>query len=65
MTTSGHCKDGKCEYLSTAADPLTGKMSSGRMTSETTSDHEHVVMYAAGPDGKEFKVMEFHYQRKK
>jgi len=65
MTVSGACADGKCEYESWAADPLTGKMTKGRMTAEHHGDHEIHLMYSTGPDGKEFKMMEFHYTRKK
>jgi hypothetical protein len=65
MTTTGSCKDGKCEYQSVAVDPMSGKPMTGRMTSDHMGDQEHHVMYAMGPDGKEFKAMEFHYTRKK
>ncbi len=65
MSMTGTCREGKCEHASVAADPMTGKPATGRMTSEHRADHEHHVMYAKGPDGKEFKAMEFHYTRKK
>jgi hypothetical protein len=65
MTVRGTCAAGKCEYESVASDPTTGGTATGRMVSEQMADHEHVVMYAKGPDGKEFKAMEFHYTRKK
>lgn len=65
MTIRGTCTDGKCEFESVAPDPTTGGTSTGRMVSHQQADHEHVVMYAKGPDGKEFKAMEFHYTRKK
>lgn len=65
MTVRGTCNAGKCELESIAPDPTTGGTTTGRMVSEQHPDHEHVVMYAKGPDGKEFKAMEFHYTRKK
>jgi hypothetical protein len=63
--SKGSCSAGKCEFTMTMPDAVTGKMSTGRVVAEHMADHEAHVMYAPGPDGKEFKVMEFHYSRKK
>ena len=65
MSMTGTCKDGKCEYQTVAIDPMSGGPVTGRATADHQGDHEHHVMYAKGPDGKEFKAMEFHYMRKK
>ncbi len=43
-----------------------GKMMSMRGTQKILDkDHQHMEFYATGPDGKEFKMMEFKYTRMK
>jgi hypothetical protein len=63
MSSTGTCAAGKCDFQMTAWDPVTGKLSSSRMTSEHTGNRELHVMYGPGPDGKEFKMMELAYTR--
>ena len=65
MNSTGNCASDKCEFASTAFDPITGKLSTGRMTSEHSANRETHAMYTAGPDGKEFKNMELVYTRRK
>jgi Protein of unknown function (DUF1579) len=55
-------------FTSTADEPdaLTGKMTTMRMVTRVVSEDTHVSeFYAPGPDGKELKVMEITYTRKK
>jgi hypothetical protein len=50
----------------TMSDPMTGKMSTASETvTITDADHHMLEMWAAGPDGKTFKMMEINYTRKK
>ena len=59
--------DGK-SYAYTAAmtDPTTGKMTTMKeKLTVTDADHHTFEMWAAGPDGKSFKMMEIAYTRKK
>ncbi len=65
MSSTGTCRNSKCEFRSTAYDPVTGKLMTARMTSEHAADREVHAMYSAGPDGKEFKTMELVYTRRK
>ncbi len=65
MTSTGTCKDSKCEFEGKAFDPVTGKLATSRMTSEHSATREVHAMYGPGPDGKEFKMMELVYSRPK
>lgn len=65
MSSTGTCRNSKCEFQSTAYDPVTGKLMTARTTSEHAADREVHAMYSAGPDGKEFKTMELVYTRRK
>lgn len=48
-----------------ASDPMSGKKTKFRMVSKTIDDNKHTFeMFAAGPDGKEAKMMEIIYDRK-
>jgi hypothetical protein len=64
MTTGG--PDGKVwSFQGTMADPMTGKDSP--ITSKVTvtdADHHTMEMWAPGPDGESFKMMEIVYTRK-
>ncbi|MEO8277875.1 MAG: DUF1579 family protein [Thermoanaerobaculia bacterium] len=69
LNSSGTCDaDPKrgCVYTATMVDPATGKEAKNRTTlSWATPDEEKLEMFAAGPDGKEFKVMEISTHRVK
>lgn len=65
MTTTGTCEGTKCEFSGTYADAMTGGMQTMRMVSEHGPDSETMVMYGPGPDGKEFKMGELVYTRRK
>jgi hypothetical protein len=56
---------GKCEYVGGSTDPMTGQLTTQRFVSEHTADREVHAIYAPGPDGKEWKMMELVYTRKK
>jgi hypothetical protein len=65
MTSTGR-PDGKVwSFQGTMADPTTGKDSTitTRITL-TDADHHTTEMWAPGPDGKSFKIMEILYSRK-
>ena len=69
MTTRGTCdadpKKG-CTYVGTMVNMMTGKDENNRQTvSWTSPDEERFTMYAKGPDGKEFRVMEIVSKRAK
>src|SRR5258708_18150384 len=67
MHSIGSTTDGKSwTFDSTMADPMTGK--DGPVQQKiAVVDHDHHVweMWAPGPDGKMFKMMEITYTRKK
>jgi hypothetical protein len=65
MSTTGSCADKKCEFTGSYNDPMTGGLKTMRMTSEHGPDRETHVMYDKGADGKEMKVGEMVYTRKK
>lgn len=68
VTTWGTC-DPKGENWTWKSEGMMGhdgKMMAMRMTEKMPDkDHRFVVMYVTGPDGKEFKMMEFDYTRVK
>jgi len=68
MTSSGKMDaDGKTFSMTgSMADPMTGKMSTvkEKMT-VADADHHTFEMWGAGPDGKNFKMMEITYTRSK
>jgi len=65
MTSTGSCQGGKCEFTGSGYDPVSGQLTTSRMTSEHTADREVHTMYGPGPDGKELKMMELVYTRRK
>jgi len=65
MTSTGTCEGGVCIYEGTNTDPLTGKPATARMVSRHEPGREIHEMFGAGPDGKEFKMMELVYARAK
>jgi hypothetical protein len=68
MSSVGSSSDGGKSYTFTATmnDPMTGKttQSEERIT-VIDHDHHNFEMWGAGPDGKNFKMMEVNYTRKK
>lgn len=65
MTSTGSCENSSCEFTSTASDPMTGQLSTGKLVSAHEADREVHAMYLKGPDGKEWKSMELIYTRRK
>jgi hypothetical protein len=65
MVSTGTCEQGACTFDGTNTDPMTGKAATSRMTSKHEGDREVHEMFGPGPDGKEFKMMELVYTRKK
>jgi hypothetical protein len=65
MATTGTCEGSKCEFTGSYNDPMTGGTQTMRMASEHAADREKMVMYGPGPDGKEYKMGELVYTRKK
>jgi hypothetical protein len=67
MMTSTGAHEGKVwTYQGTMADPMTGKDTA--LTSKVTltdADHHTMEMWGPAPDGKNFKMMEIVYSRKK
>ena len=67
MTSTGKGGAGNTyEFTSTMDDPMTGK--SAPVTEKVTftdADHHSMEMWGAGPDGRQFKMMEIAYSRKK
>jgi hypothetical protein len=54
------------EFNSTMDDPMTGKSAPVKSKVTVVDDNKHVMeMWAPGPDGKMFKMMEITYTRKK
>jgi Protein of unknown function (DUF1579) len=53
-------------YAANDFDPMTGKAGTVKEVMKTESDTRHVMeMYKTGPDGKEFKMMEMVYTKRK
>ncbi|MEO8431712.1 MAG: DUF1579 domain-containing protein [Acidobacteriota bacterium] len=66
MTSTGRADGNKMTMSGQMADPMTGKMSNiKQVMTMTDNDHHKFEMWAAGPDGKSFKMMEIEYTRKK
>src|SRR6476620_10491158 len=66
MTSKGTLTGNVMKSTATMSDPMTGKMST--MTMKTTvadNDHHTMEMWGAGPNGKNYKMMEITYTRKK
>lgn len=68
MTSTGNTTDGgkTWKFASVATDPMTGKDSKGEMIiTVVDANHHNMEMWGEGPDGKNFKMMEIAYTRKK
>lgn len=65
MLSTGTCEGSKCEFTGTYNDAMTGGPQTMRLVSEHGPDSETMVMYGPGPDGKEVKMGELVYTRRK
>ena len=67
MTSTGTGSDGKSfSFVGSANDPMSGKaMSFDEKMTFVDNDHQVWEMWGPGPDGKNFKMMEIAYTRKK
>lgn len=65
MTSTGTCEGSRCEFTGSYNDPVTGGTQTMRMVSEHAPDRETMAMYGPGPDGKEYKMGELVYTRRK
>jgi hypothetical protein len=67
MVSDGTCDDkGACSFTGSWNDPVSKGKITARMTTEWTApDTEVFTMYTPGPDGKEFKMMEITYSKRK
>ena len=68
MTGTGTSADGgkTINWTSTGFDPMVGKVQTYRSVMHKMSDDQyHFEMFGNGPDGKEMKMMEIHYNRRK
>ncbi len=65
MVSTGTCENGVCTFEGTNTDPMTGKAAKARMTSRHEGDREVHEMYGPGPDGREFRMMELTYTRRR
>lgn len=66
MVSQGDCDaQGNCTFTGSWHDPVSKQEVSARMTTRWTSPSVEVFeMYAPGPDGNEFKMMEMTYTRR-
>ncbi|HEV7920084.1 MAG TPA: DUF1579 domain-containing protein [Thermoanaerobaculia bacterium] len=66
-STGSSSADGKSyTFTATMNDPMTGKTtSSEERITVLDKDHHNFEMWGPGPDGKNFKMMEINYTRKK
>jgi hypothetical protein len=66
MTSSGSMTGKVMTSTASMSDPMTGKMSkASEKFTVVDNDHHTMEMWAPGPDGKNVKVMEIQYTRKK
>lgn len=68
MTGAGSSDDGgkTINWMNSGFDPMSGKEQNYRSVMHMMSaDQYHFEMYGPGPDGKEMKMMEITYDRKK
>lgn len=68
MTSTGSSSDGGKSYTfsSTMNDPMTGKATQmEERIAVIDKDHHNFEMWGAAPDGKNYKMMEINYTRKK
>jgi hypothetical protein len=66
MVSEGNCDDeGACTFTGSWNDPVTkGKVHARMVTRWINPRTETFAMYAPGPDGKEYKMMEMTYSRR-
>lgn len=68
MNSTGVASDGgkTITYTGNTSDPMSGKVQSVKSIMHITdADHYHFEMYGPGMDGKEMKMMEISYTRRK
>ena len=66
MVSKGTMAGNVMKSTATMADPVTGKMTTVTMkTTVTDNDHHVMEMWGPGPDGKNYRMMEITYTRKK
>lgn len=67
MVAEGDCDEaGACRFTGSWDDPISKAKINARMTSSwNDADTETFAMFAPGPDGKEFQMMEISYRRQK
>jgi hypothetical protein len=66
MISKGTMAGNVMKSSASMADPVTGKMTTMSMkTTVTDNDHHTMEMWGPGPDGKNYKMMEITYTRKK
>ena len=66
MTSTGAMAGNVMTATATMSDPMTGKTSNATMkTTVTDKDHHTMEMWGPGPDGKNYRMMEITYTRKK
>ncbi|MGE5277075.1 MAG: DUF1579 domain-containing protein [Acidobacteriota bacterium] len=66
MTSKGTMEGNVMKSTATMSDPMTGKtMTSTMKTTVADNDHHTMEMWGPGPNGKNYKMMEIEYTRKK
>jgi len=66
MVSKGTMEGNVMKSTATMSDPMTGKVATSTMkTSVADNDHYTMEMWGPGPDGKNYKMMEITYTRKK
>jgi hypothetical protein len=66
MVSKGTMAGNVMKSSASMADPMTGKMTTMSMkTTVADDDHHTMEMWGPGPDGKNYKMMEITYTRKK
>jgi hypothetical protein len=66
ISSGGMASANTWKFKGTAADPVTGKdMTVDETVTLIDKNHHTMEMYGPGPDGKNFKMMEIKYSRKK
>jgi hypothetical protein len=66
MTSKGSLSGNTMNANATMSDPMTGKMAKSTMKmTMTDADHHTMEMWGAGPNGKNYKMMEIAYTKKK
>jgi hypothetical protein len=66
MISEGSCDaTGACAFTGSYTDAVSGKPKQLRMTSSTSGDVETFAMFDKTPEGKEFRMMEIVYTKRK